>query len=98
LQWVQPLPGNDLEINNEATFAATKQILNKQVYASLLGNAFTNGRVLMETTGATTEELRFLLVRAEMLSVGHVYKLVSSQLYGSLWREDSVGAVEDSPF
>jgi hypothetical protein len=45
----------------------------------LLGNAFASGRVLAEKTGATTEELSFLLVRAEGLSVGQVWKLVVSE-------------------
>jgi hypothetical protein len=31
------LLGNDLETNNETTFAAWQQILNKQVYAAVAG-------------------------------------------------------------
>jgi hypothetical protein len=38
----------------------------------LLGNAFTNEHFPMELIGATIEELCFLLVRAEGLSVGQV--------------------------
>jgi hypothetical protein len=33
IQRVYPLLGNDLETNNDTTSAASKQILNKQVYA-----------------------------------------------------------------
>jgi hypothetical protein len=32
---VDPLLGNDPEINNETTFAARQQILNKQVYPAV---------------------------------------------------------------
>jgi hypothetical protein len=41
----------------------------------LLGNTFANGNVPAEKIGATTEELCFLLVLAEGLSMGQVWKL-----------------------
>jgi hypothetical protein len=34
-RYVQPLPGNDLETNNETICAARQQILNKQVYEAV---------------------------------------------------------------
>jgi hypothetical protein len=34
---VELLLGNDLETNNETTFAARQQIFNKQVYAAVTG-------------------------------------------------------------
>jgi hypothetical protein len=47
---VVPLLGNDLEINNETTFATIQEILNKYMQP-LLGNALANKYVPTETVG-----------------------------------------------
>jgi hypothetical protein len=53
-----PLLGSDDEIS--------------KYIGALLGNAFANKHVPIEAIGATVEELCFLLVRAEWLSMGQV--------------------------
>jgi hypothetical protein len=37
LERVEPLLGNNLETNNETTFADRQQIFNKQIYAAVAG-------------------------------------------------------------
>jgi hypothetical protein len=58
LYHVQPLLGSGLEAGNETTLAAGQQTFYKYK-RPLLDNVFANEHVLMEMTGATTEELCF---------------------------------------
>jgi hypothetical protein len=51
LQRVDSLLGNVVETINKTTFAARKQIRNKQVYGAATRNALSNKHVPTETIG-----------------------------------------------
>jgi predicted signal transduction protein with EAL and GGDEF domain len=54
--------GSDLETGNKTTFAARHRFLISEFTWLLLGDAFADGHVLMEMTGATCI---FCMVHAE---------------------------------
>jgi hypothetical protein len=89
LQHVEPLLGNNLETNNETTFAACNRFLISKYTQPLLGNAFETTTFPRKRVSTTINGV-FYAVRAEMLTGA---SLEASQSQGTLWKENLIGAV-----